>query len=274
MIRIADIHEEHEYAAWLAEVDLPVAPTLCLAFRAAVRRSHAFWNDAPPLNMNNRYSPNGTVALRALLTCGIVSDVMSSGPPSRALRRAAANARYGTGQRDVDCAVAIHVAHQACIASTSRSASKVAEAMRDVRADTAAIVASDVMYSGCTWRVQHADCALSLASQDLYRTALYAGDDRSGGADARPTALDKVLTGWQEPWPGERFWHPGWQDAGPDWQFWHDWLRAVIDGTPMDPDLLMDIALIEDEIWRAGDAPVNQAIRTRYARDLSANPVA
>ncbi len=54
-----------------------------------------------------------------------------------------------------------------------------------------------------------------------------------------------------------------WATVAADWRgpdspfsFWARWYQAALEGTPMDPELLRDIALIPDDIWEAGPEPV------------------
>ena len=42
------------------------------------------------------------------------------------------------------------------------------------------------------------------------------------------------------------------QAATTEWAFWADWYQGLLDGAPMDWDLLHKIVLIDDEIWQTG----------------------
>ena len=66
---------------------------------------------------------------------------------------------------------------------------------------------------------------------------------------------------------------------GGPWGFWRDWYQGLLDGTPMDPDLLRDIALIDPKHWNAGPERVNPMIHEmwmerRIAQVIAENPLA
>ena len=42
------------------------------------------------------------------------------------------------------------------------------------------------------------------------------------------------------------------QAATTEWAFWADWYQGLLDGAPMDWDLLHKVVLIDDEIWQTG----------------------
>ncbi|MEP0154462.1 hypothetical protein [Pseudophaeobacter sp.] len=44
------------------------------------------------------------------------------------------------------------------------------------------------------------------------------------------------------------------------WTFWRDWYRGMLTGAPMDWDLQQPMALIKDEIWKAGPEDVAKEI--------------
>ena len=44
------------------------------------------------------------------------------------------------------------------------------------------------------------------------------------------------------------------------WGFWINWYNAALNGTPQDMDLLRDVALIEEGVWKAGPEAVALAI--------------
>ncbi|WP_139792632.1 hypothetical protein [Pseudophaeobacter leonis] len=53
-------------------------------------------------------------------------------------------------------------------------------------------------------------------------------------------------------------------EARPDpdgiWSFWRDWYRSMLQGTPMDWDLQLQVALIDNAIWEAGPETVAKEI--------------
>lgn len=51
------------------------------------------------------------------------------------------------------------------------------------------------------------------------------------------------------------------------WQFWRDWYQRMLSGAPMDWDLQLQIALIEDVIWDAGPDAVAAEISRISARN-------
>ncbi len=56
-----------------------------------------------------------------------------------------------------------------------------------------------------------------------------------------------------------------------DWQFWIDWYESMLHGRPQNADMLHDIALIDDAVWKQGLAAVNAAIADIQAKYLSKN---
>jgi hypothetical protein len=54
------------------------------------------------------------------------------------------------------------------------------------------------------------------------------------------------------------------KETGPQpspWQFWREWYQGMLDGTPMDWDLQLQVALIKGPIWDAGPEAVANEIR-------------
>ncbi len=52
---------------------------------------------------------------------------------------------------------------------------------------------------------------------------------------------------------------------GGPWDFWREWYQGLLDGSPMDPELLTRIALIDPEHWDAGPDRVNPMIAEMVA---------
>jgi hypothetical protein len=68
-------------------------------------------------------------------------------------------------------------------------------------------------------------------------------------------------------------------DPPAHWAFWTRWWDGVLAGKPLNWDLQHDIALIPDEVWKAGPGPVAEAIAVIEAAHLldefiAANPYA
>lgn len=58
-----------------------------------------------------------------------------------------------------------------------------------------------------------------------------------------------------------------WAKDPPTWAFWEKWWDGVISGDmPFPPDLLRDVALIEDDIWQAGPREVAERINLLIQR--------
>ncbi|MBT3142759.1 hypothetical protein DS909_01910 [Phaeobacter gallaeciensis] len=53
------------------------------------------------------------------------------------------------------------------------------------------------------------------------------------------------------------------------WQFWRSWYQGILDGTPINWDLQLQVALIEDSIWNAGPQAVAEEIQRIQTEFLS-----
>lgn len=49
-------------------------------------------------------------------------------------------------------------------------------------------------------------------------------------------------------------------DPGGTWKFWTQWYQGMLDGTPMDWDLQLQVALIDDAVWDKGVEAVAKEI--------------
>ncbi len=63
--------------------------------------------------------------------------------------------------------------------------------------------------------------------------------------------------------------------SGPDslWTFWKRWYRGTLEGKPLDRDLQLQVALMEDAVWDAGPKAVAEQI-ARIEEDLQRHAVA
>ncbi len=57
--------------------------------------------------------------------------------------------------------------------------------------------------------------------------------------------------------------------AAKDWQFWIDWYESMLHGAPQNIDMLEEIALIDDAVWKDGLEAVNAAIAGIQGKYLS-----
>lgn len=62
-------------------------------------------------------------------------------------------------------------------------------------------------------------------------------------------------------------------DPDATWAFWRKWYQGMLDGTPMDWDLQLRVALIDDAVWEEGAGAVAEAIRAiQLKRQTSVAP--
>lgn len=192
---------------------------------------------------------DGTTSLRIAFRATLISSVASFCPPEKQaqLRSSAQSAAlYGASQGTSAHLDALNSAHFAVL---TISESAVTSAISAVRSSARAT-----------------SFALSSIDSALLR------DLEFGKSNPSPESFFA-----QELWPKnsgiapmDDQWHAFSNRPDPDniWEFWCDWYQGMLVGTPMDWDLQMQVALIEDAIWEAGPIAVTAEIEAIKAKTV------
>ena len=159
------------------------------------------------------------------------------------------------------------VASSASAASSSSSSAAASDASD--ASDAAATAASDAAAASAA-----SDAAASDAASFAATAATAAAVWEQVRNDCRAIETDPALTAaplcqgvgnpFQSQWTETR---DPWQAPNSPYAFWLRWYQAALDGTPHNPDLLRDIALIPDEEWGKGEvhiAKLIEVIEERY----------
>jgi hypothetical protein len=80
----------------------------------------------------------------------------------------------------------------------------------------------------------------------------------TGALWPRPQGAENLLAMWET--------FAALHDPTGIWTFWRDWYRGMLTGAPMDWDLQQPMALIKDEIWKAGPEDVAKEIERIQAK--------
>lgn len=244
MARAEDIGDEGSLRAWLA--DRSNSDNVKLALRAAQRAAPTIWK-SPNLDLRST-DASGLPFLRALLTAGVASR---PGTPAGALS-ASGFAERGQGaasQPDIADA-AHHAAARQAVASVVDAipsmgwADHAGTQMHSAGAVSAAIfVATTYAEDDLEWELLRSDALHIEAGRDPSELPLY--PDEAGRA--APRAIDAIQT-----------------NLGKDpvvWDFWLRWWDGVLSGRQLPWDLQEKVALIPDEVWKAGPVAVAERIR-------------
>lgn len=243
MTDAVEITGRDDLEAWLQGRTQEVAVTI--ATRAALRVAPLFWDwRAQP---SRKADMTDLVVCRRLLVSGVAAK--ASTPEIRAA--AAATATVGIA--------AATFADDSDAAATASATAVSAAAITTISADYVAAATAAVGYGyGYNYGYGYGYGAVPTMLQEFSRdcTAIEAG------ADVLRTSL------WAAGHPPEDFPDPlphhAWRERGEGWAFWADWYQGYLDGAPLAPGLLTEIALIEPEDWDRGDAHVNGMIAGVY----------
>lgn len=224
------IRDEGTLRAWLERRDR--SGSVAIAHRCAMR--------VAPLWVEN-ISPEGPQKLwifRLNLLCSPILDYRDT-----QIRAATVAAARAVSQ--------VPLAYVSPSATAGRSARTTFGAHRAARAAmvaseaygavTSASIDAPTIFGPVTptaiWENLRADCNLLDAGHSLDHTPLW---------HAAPNPLQKA-------WDKTR---TLWQAEAPTYDFWLRWYQGALDGTPLPPALLRDIALIPDAEWEKGAAHI------------------
>jgi hypothetical protein len=233
---IKDIEDKESLEAWLK--DQPRETALWIASRAAARVLPVWWNEV----LTEDWARQGDLSALPILRCVVTSSVAATGLTVDMKRAsdAAALAAASTAGHAADAASAAFLA----AAGDANAPFATAAAARAA----AAPFASSANFADA-WAPVRSDCATLAADRSLAAAPLW--PDRANPLQDRWDAVIARLR--DDPPPG-----------GP-WDFWRDWYQGLLEGTPMDADLLTRIALIDPEDWDAGPERVNPMLAEMVA---------
>ncbi|SNR63065.1 hypothetical protein [Puniceibacterium sediminis] len=165
-------------------------------------------------------------------------------------------------------AITCHTPDMSSVENTARSAAK---SLLNVAYSATAAAHSAAFFaanSASLSSIRSADAvASSVHSVDsaAYSAANYADykDAESGQTDGYLAVFSQSL--WPYVTPVQSLlseWETfaGLPDPDGLWAFWRDWYAGMLQGTPMDWDLQLQVALIEPEVWDAGPQAVAEEI--------------
>ena len=274
MVTAAEITDEKTLRAWLET--RPRADAVAIAWRAAAR-VFPLWARAMGMEWARKRELTALPVLRVSLTSGVARNYPT--PEVRAAARAVDAAAASAAARAVvafdadadafdaaaaDARAAAAVAARAAFADADADASAAARAAAAAAsaaaraaaraAFAAASAGARAAFASAAWNSIRADAIEAEAGQDLFTRPLWpqTPPEWFTKADAETRAI--------------------WKKEPEHWRFWTRWWDSVIAGTPLNPDLLHDIALIPGDIWQKGPGPVAKAIEEIEARYQGEQP--
>lgn len=255
MVEIADIEDENRLEVWLK--DQPRETAVWIASRDALRALPIWWSWALQVRLGDVLAELQQDTLQLLRANTVLRSVLAS--PENELLDALERAATALDRAVAMATHSFNIAHNpqtAVVANLAGHATMgVATAMIATQR-AGAFFASSSGHGADTaaWEAVRTDCATLTSGASLSRTPLW--PDRANPLQDRWDAVTARLR--DDPPPG-----------GP-WDFWRDWYQGLLDGTPMDPDLLTRIALIDPEHWDAGPERVNPMIAEMVAEHAAA----
>ena len=254
MVEFDKIEDLDQLKAWLETLDLRISRAI--AARSAMRALPALM-DVVDETFNK--TPGAS-----LLLSGLRATLISGGAstcPHTDMNRLQAAALSAADSAD-------SAAHSAALSAALSAAHSAHSAARsaDSAADFARSAVSAV--SAAHSAARSADSAADSAARSAARSATFTDADR--GRDGDPHQIFAAPL-----WPnGDDVAHllKMWSDfevqPDPDgtWNFWRTWYRGMLIGEPIDWDLQLQVALIDDKIWEAGPKAVAKGIERIRAK--------
>ncbi len=209
---------------------------------------------------------------RAILISGVVAKMPTPDATAHAApaARAAHAARAAADPADSTALATAHAVYAA--GHAARAAADPADSTALASTDATAHASHATAYAGraadATVHASHAAHPAAFADSDVALAAAYADSDNGFDFDA---LLSQPV--WHK--PGEPDWlqdalagQDDLLDSGPEWAFWRDWYQGFRDGKHLGWALQYRVALIDDEIWKAGPEAVAREIE-RIQEDLA-----
>ncbi len=264
MVEIAEIKDEDSLRGWLEGQSQEVS--VWMARRAALRVLPVYWRWVAESQTAGKRDLTALPVLRFNLTSevartmpapGIVRTIPTSTTESAAL---AAHRAANAAVRAADAAVRADAAYAADAAAAAalvalRTAADAIAADAAAAAD-AAVRAAGVTAGAAIWRCIGRDCravdgadAVQMAGSSLEALPLW------------HEAENPILPEWS-----------AWKTAlrrpeqELDWSFWIAWYDSVLEGKPLNADMLAEIAQINNADWGKGEAVVLPRIHDIWQR--------
>ncbi len=234
------ITNEEELKEWLQEQ--PPEVCLAMAYRAAMR--------VLPMALDlSRFSYSKHLvitSLRAVLTSGVAALRLAPDVSAAAKSADSASAALTSAVPDDRAGSAVH--HAADAAGFAAHAVSVDSRAFAEKAENAIEAAANAAYSAAG--LETADAADAAAYSDSERDIQsLATSDIPVPKLLRDAVSDHLKDGLSA------------LEAGGPWSFWAEWYARAMAGDPLPWDLQEQIALIPDEIWKAGPEAVAEEIK-------------
>ena len=262
MVEIDDIKDSESLQAWLETQ--PQKTSVAIAHRTAMRIFLTYWDWV----LTSEYAQKHGLTVLVVSRCNLISGVAAFYPTPEISDKVKAAAAFVATAATAASAAASHSASSysasyydtaiaaAVTAATAATAAFTAGAAFTDDVEAVAFAAGFAAVASVIWRAIRADCL------DL--------------VEGRP--LDQVALWRDEPNPYADVWvqiKTRLQSDPVDWSFWIKWYEASLNGQPLNPDMLEEIALIDSRDWRQGAAHVNALIAgIEKAYLLKATPLA
>lgn len=238
MTEFDEITAREQFVSWLEQQTPEVRQAT--ACRASLRSLPAIMKPRNQHSTPNSRSRLTLACLRATLTSGVASNFPSLKESILATAAEAANTSILSALSADDTSVeAAAQAARAAVLTFSVLASHAVRYAADAIAETAVFYSAHITDT----KVSNSD-----KPQQIFTTPLWPSSEN-------PSHL-------QDSWPLQENWEAFASQPDQDgaWSFWRDWYRGMLRGTPMDWDLQLRVALIEDVIWEAGPEAVAKEI--------------
>ncbi|MGL6208904.1 MAG: hypothetical protein ACRC14_03635 [Paracoccaceae bacterium] len=254
MAAIDEIRDQDSLRALLK--DRPLAHGLFISQRAALR-ALVLWGRAMSQDWSREAGLTALPVMRSLLTSGVACKYQPID-----VKRAAAAVRH---HKNADDAANATIHATAVVATAIDRANTTIDTATSVIEDTtsfasfgAARAATAATATDIFWNQIGHDALILYRREDLFALPLW--------NDPPPDWFTAADAEMREIWAS---------DPDPHWAFWTNWWDGILSGNPVDWDLQHEIALIPDDVWTAGPAPVAKAIARLEERfDLKAQVTA
>ncbi|MEM9434802.1 MAG: hypothetical protein AAGA12_12840 [Pseudomonadota bacterium] len=254
---MAKVTSNEEFEAWLETQDQPVC--VAIATRTALR---VFPAACPPQSDQTSNVQNDLAVLtgRALLTSGVAgkmptSDVIDSALSALSATRSAVSAFSATHSATRSAVSALSAALSADSANRS--------ALSATRSALSAAVSALSANRSATRSALSAAFSAAFKDQHVLNDL---GSDQWEDLYAQPLWDSAILRDLFDPiWTAFKISPTGQSD---EFAFWVEWYQSFVDSSPMDWELQRRVALIDDEIWKAGAKAVAKEIQRIQAEYL------
>ncbi|WP_299428669.1 hypothetical protein [uncultured Shimia sp.] len=178
--------------------------------------------------------------LRATLTCGVSST--QSRKTQRAMKAAADASAADARSTVIAAATSSLILDSEAALRATRAARSISHAAATSAAISIRSASNSAISASSNSRLRDANVIAIQGTKAVYSRALWL-EGKAGSESVR-----KWIEFLREP------------SSSRQWRFWHKWYQSMVEGKPLNWELQRRVALIEDDIWRAGPKAVAQAI--------------